>query len=64
MPDGRSLTTTNVRKYKSLPEGTKVYAIVTDYDGTTIDWWEIPVENGRAKIMRRGKNRSQYWYGR
>lgn len=51
---------TNVRKLHDLPEGTTVEAIVTDHDGSLIDGWEIPVENGKPKVYRLGKQSPKY----
>jgi hypothetical protein len=53
--------TTNVRGLKNLPEGTKIHAIVTESDGSLADTWEIPVENGKPVIKRKGKDSTSYF---
>lgn len=63
-PGGQESTTSNVRRLRDLPDGTRVTAIVTDRDGTCIDSKDIPVENGRVKIARRSVRRGEMWYGR
>lgn len=52
--------TTRVRGLRDLPEGTRVVAIVTEYDGTLADSWEIPVSNGKPIIRGRGKGAPSY----
>lgn len=49
--------TGNVRQLRDLPEGTRIHAIITDRDGSLAETYEIPVENGKAKITRQGKQR-------
>lgn len=50
---------TNVRDLRNLPKGTRITAYVTERGGTVADVWDIPVENGRAKIRGRGKNQAK-----
>jgi|GEM_PF-4923271 len=38
----------NVRTLRGLPDGTRVYAVVTDRDGSLAETWELPVKNGRV----------------
>ena len=47
------IITTNARGLRNLPPGARVFATVTDYDGTLLEEWELPVENGRVKFPRR-----------
>lgn len=46
---------TNARRLRNLPEGTVCHAIVTDRDGSLVETWEVPVENGRVRFSRGGK---------
>jgi len=46
--------TTNVRRLKDLPEGTRVFAVFTEPDGSLMDEQELPVEHGRVVFRRRG----------
>jgi hypothetical protein len=45
---------TNVRSLRNLPEGTTIRRVITDRDGTAVDIEYIDVENGKAKIAKRG----------
>jgi len=42
----------NARALRGLPEGTRVYAVVTDRDGSLVETWELPVENGKVNFGR------------
>ena len=48
---------TNVRSLRGLPDGTRVFAIITERDGSLAETYEIPVEDGRVQIRRRGNRR-------
>lgn len=65
MPDKKDpFITTRVRGMKNLPEGTKIWANVTDYDGTLIESWPIPVVNGRPSFKgTEGVRKPKVWYG-
>lgn len=52
-PGQPTACTTNVRRLRELPEGTKVWRIITDRDGTRLEQDEIPVLAGRVQIHRR-----------
>ena len=56
--------TTNIRRLRNLPEGTRIHAVVTESDGSLADTWEIPVENGRAKTVRKGNRNSKSAHGK
>lgn len=45
--------TTNARRLRNLPDGTRVHAIIEDRDGTLIDTWELPVVDGRVVFEKR-----------
>lgn len=47
-PDGHVRTPSGVRHLRDLPEGTRVYAVVTERDGSLSDSWELPVDQGRV----------------
>ncbi len=49
--------TTNARALRDLPNGTEVWAVITDRDGSLADTYQIPVANGRVLIARRGTQR-------
>ena len=42
----------NARSLRGLPQGTRVFATITDYDGSLVDQVELPVVNGRVKFPR------------
>lgn len=62
-PDGKEYEYSNVRKLRDLPEGTTISRHITDRDGSLIDVESIPVENGKAQIAGRGKQRARIHYG-
>ena len=55
--------TSNVRRLRDLPDGTKVFRTITDRNGSLIEQEEISVENGRVRINGLGKQRPKIWYG-
>lgn len=70
LPGAREpLFTTNARRLRNLPDGTRVVAVITDRDGTLIDSQDLPVKDGRV-VFGRGRGSSQsvhsakVWYGR
>lgn len=64
-PGEQMFITTNARALRGLPDGTKVVAIITDYDGSLVETYTLPVKDGRVQF---GKNGSVYnpkiYYGR
>ena len=46
---------TNVRALRDLPDGTRIDAIITDRDGSLVETYEVPVEQGRALVTGRNK---------
>ncbi len=54
--------TSNVRRMKNLPEGTEVWATITERDGTICETYQIPVENGRVQVVGQGKRRPRMFY--
>ena len=55
---------TNVRRLRDLPEGTRIYAIITELDGTLAESDEVPVVNGKAQIAKRSNRRVKCAQGR
>lgn len=49
--------TSNVRTLHDLPDGTRIHVIITDRDGSLSETYEIPVQDGRAVVGGRGKQR-------
>jgi hypothetical protein len=54
---------TSVRQLRNLPEGTEVYAAITDRSGHECDSWRLPVVNGRAQTLKRGVRRPKLNFG-
>lgn len=50
--DSEPILTKNVRQYRDLPEGTFVQWVITDRDGTPIDFQKLDVKNGRVQFLR------------
>ena len=44
-----------VKSLINLPEGTKVFLVVTSPDGSLVEYCEIPVKDGEIKIHGMGK---------
>jgi len=51
---------TNLKTIRDLPEGTRIYAVVTERDGSLADYWEIPVEGGAPAVQGRAKHTPKY----
>jgi hypothetical protein len=51
-PNKKIITTLSIRGLKNLPEGTKIYAIITERDGTLVESWEIPIKNGKPSFKK------------
>lgn len=52
-PNGDVSLTSNVRRLRNIPEGTRIFAIITARDGSLMDEYELPVEGGRVRFPRR-----------
>jgi hypothetical protein len=63
-PDGQVATRLSVRDLENLPKGTKIYAVITERDGTLVEGWEIPVVNGKPSFKKTfGVGRESIYYG-
>jgi hypothetical protein len=64
-PNGKVETTLSVRNLKNLPENSKIYAIITERDGTLVESWEIPIINGKPSFKKTiGVRRDLIFYGK
>jgi hypothetical protein len=64
-PDGKKATRLSVRDLENLPKGTKIYAVITERDGTLVESWEIPVVNGKPSFKKTfGVRKDSIYYGR
>jgi hypothetical protein len=63
-PDGKVETTLSVRGLKNLPEGTKIFAVITERDGTLVESWEIPIKNRKPNFRKSfGVKKVSVYYG-
>ena len=64
-PDGKKATMLSVKGLENLPEGTKIYAVITERDGTLVESWEIPVLNGKPCFKKTfGVRKDSIYYGK
>lgn len=50
--------TSNARRLRNLPDGTRCTACITDADGTPCEFYDIPVVDGRVQFRARAGMRN------
>ena len=55
LPDStQDAISSNVRSLRNLPEGTRVFCVLTERDGSLMDEWELPVKAGKVVFTKKG----------